>query len=256
MYRLGSKDKIANQIQHFFPHHSIYVEPFFGVGGMYFNKKLVSLNILNDFDDYVHTFWISLKNNFKELLNEFELIPITEKTFKYYKDLKPENDMEKTLKFIYLNSFSLYGSGTVLASGNIVKKDSVIEGLKKYLKSEHLQRGVFHNKDFREFLKSLSFTNSQKNRILIYSDPPYINTINNYNTPKWGINDLIDLIELKISLQVKFAISEFYSDEIKPLIDKYNLKVISVLSRKNILNYKEEILICNYEPPINFLDLV
>ena len=36
--RLGNKSKIAADIQKHFPQHKIYIEPFFGAGGMFFNK--------------------------------------------------------------------------------------------------------------------------------------------------------------------------------------------------------------------------
>ncbi len=48
--RLGSKANIVKNIQTYFPEHSVYVEPFFGAGGMYFNKPKVGNNILNDLD--------------------------------------------------------------------------------------------------------------------------------------------------------------------------------------------------------------
>ena len=37
--RLGNKGKIADKIQSYFPEHKIYIEPFFGAGGMFFNKR-------------------------------------------------------------------------------------------------------------------------------------------------------------------------------------------------------------------------
>ena len=44
--RLGNKKKIAEQIQGYFPEHKIYIEPFFGAGGMFFYKPKVKYNIL------------------------------------------------------------------------------------------------------------------------------------------------------------------------------------------------------------------
>ena len=256
MYRLGSKDKLSSKIQKHFPAHSIYIEPFFGIGGMYFNKKLSSINLLNDLDNSIHTFWITIKENSDALIECFEEVPITEETFKYYKNLKPKDNIEKALQFIYLNSFSLFGSGSSFMSGNIVKKESVLEGIKKYLKTDHLQKGVFYSKDFRNFLKDLTFVPSQIDRIFIYADPPYLNKLNNYNTPKWIEKDLIDLIESCLSLNVKFAISEFYSLQIKEMADKYRLNIASIVERKNILNIEEEILLTNYKSSVNFLDLL
>ena len=39
--RLGNKSAIADKIIQYFPSHEIYIEPFFGAGGMFFNKPKV-----------------------------------------------------------------------------------------------------------------------------------------------------------------------------------------------------------------------
>lgn len=51
--RLGNKKKIAQEIQKHFPPHKIYIEPFFGAGGMFFNKPKAKYNIVNDLDSDV-----------------------------------------------------------------------------------------------------------------------------------------------------------------------------------------------------------
>lgn len=48
--RRGNKSGIAEEILKYFPSHTIYIEPFFGAGGMFFNKPKVKYNILNDID--------------------------------------------------------------------------------------------------------------------------------------------------------------------------------------------------------------
>lgn len=41
--RLGNKAKIAGKIAEHLPPHKIYIEPFFGAGGMFFNKPNVPI---------------------------------------------------------------------------------------------------------------------------------------------------------------------------------------------------------------------
>ena len=60
--RLGNKTKIAKEIQKYFPTHSIYVEPFFGAGGMFFNKPKVKFNIVNDMDSDVFNLFQVVNN--------------------------------------------------------------------------------------------------------------------------------------------------------------------------------------------------
>ena len=69
--RIGNKSKLAKQIQQYFPNHRTYVEPFFGAGGMFFNKSKAQYNILNDIDSDVINLYnviINQRNEFQELL--------------------------------------------------------------------------------------------------------------------------------------------------------------------------------------------
>lgn len=257
MYRLGDKTKIANKIIGLFPDHSIYIESFFGIGGIYFNKpNIASINLLNDFDSNIHLLYYYLKNNNTELIDELIKIPITEDTFKYLKEIKTSEPLTKLIRFIYLSSFSLYGKGSSIMTGNIVKKESVIKKLEDFLKGNYLQQATFYNKDFRSFIKSLSFVENQKSRIFMYQDPPYLNTLNNYETPKWVEQDLIDLIEYSINTGFKFAISEFKNENTIRLFNKYNLNIIDIQERHNIKKSDTEILACNYQPNKNFLNYI
>ena len=61
--RLGNKSKIAEDIITYFPDHKIYVEPFFGAGGMFFNKRKAKYNIVNDLDcEVVNLFQVIQKD--------------------------------------------------------------------------------------------------------------------------------------------------------------------------------------------------
>jgi len=65
--RLGNKSQIAGEIQKYFPQHSIYIEPFFGAGGMFFNKPKANCNIVNDIDSDVYNLFQVLIDKKEEL---------------------------------------------------------------------------------------------------------------------------------------------------------------------------------------------
>ena len=76
--RLGNKAKIAEKIQKQFPPHDIYMEMFFGAGGMYFNKpkskyNYQELTIIGFIEDYK-----SLRENFK-LIGSFNDSPLIDR---------------------------------------------------------------------------------------------------------------------------------------------------------------------------------
>ena len=53
LYRIGHKQKLAKKIISHFPEHNVYLEPFFGAGGIFFNKPKVKFNFLNDLNKNV-----------------------------------------------------------------------------------------------------------------------------------------------------------------------------------------------------------
>ena len=63
--RLGNKSKLAVKIQQYFPKHKLYIEPFFGAGGMFFHKPKAKYNILNDLDSDVFNLFqvVTLRKN-------------------------------------------------------------------------------------------------------------------------------------------------------------------------------------------------
>ena len=83
--RLGNKNKIAKEIQKHFPPHKIYIEPFFGAGGMFFNKPKAKYNIVNDMDSDVFNLFQVVMNQKEELLNYLELMPYDQNLFEYWK---------------------------------------------------------------------------------------------------------------------------------------------------------------------------
>ena len=82
--RLGNKKKIAKEIQAHFPPHKIYIEPFFGAGGMFFNKPKVKHNFLNDLDSDVFNLFQVVCDRKEEFMQMFENMPVHNDLFKYW----------------------------------------------------------------------------------------------------------------------------------------------------------------------------
>lgn len=79
--RLGNKRKLAPLILPHFPPHDVYLEPFFGAGGMFFAKPKARHNFLNDADAEVYNVFRVLQDAPNELRRELETVPIHQKLF-------------------------------------------------------------------------------------------------------------------------------------------------------------------------------
>ena len=63
--RIGSKKVLASDYLALFPKHRIYIAPFFGAGGVFFQKPLSNHNFLNDIDEDVYNLFSVLKDENK-----------------------------------------------------------------------------------------------------------------------------------------------------------------------------------------------
>ena len=100
--RLGNKSAIATEIQKYFPKHRVYIEPFFGAGGMYFNKPKAKYNIVNDLDSDVFNLFIVVMNQKEELEKAFYLMPIHSDLLDYWKVNKETDPIKKSIEiFVY-----------------------------------------------------------------------------------------------------------------------------------------------------------
>lgn len=73
----GGKQQLAPRIVALFPPHDVYVEPFFGAGAVYFSKSPSALEIVNDLDSTLVTFFRVLRDPVKgvRLREALEMTP-------------------------------------------------------------------------------------------------------------------------------------------------------------------------------------
>lgn len=246
--RPGNKQRIAGKILPYFPPHELYIEPFFGAGGMFFNKPLAKYNVCNDLDSDVFNLFKVLQSEKmrNKLYKYFELTPIHSDLLTYWKKNKETNPIKKAARFLFLSNNTLLGNGDTLRFGNQVNQKKLILKNLKYVnkKLEHVQ---FTNFDFRKFINAITFRRKGKTTSFVYADPPYLGTdCSNYETA-FKKQDSEDLFNILIESEIRFAVSEFDNPFILELAEKHKLNVIPIAERQNLKNRRNEILITNYE---------
>jgi DNA adenine methylase len=242
--RLGNKQAIAEKIQTYFPAHKIYIEPFFGAGGMFFNKRKAKYNIVNDIDSNVFNLFNVVMNQKTELLEAFEIMPIHQDLHEYWKQTEETEPIKKALRFIFLSNFSFLGTGNSLNFCIEKPKQIVKNNIDKVF--EKLQDVMFMNCDFREMQKNLNKFELHKQDYFWYADPPYLGTLDNYSN-SFTEKDAFDLFEMLNNTGCKFAISEFDNDFVMNQAKERKLNIIYIGERTNLKNKRTEILITNYE---------
>lgn len=250
--RLGNKKKIARKIQAHFPPHKIYIEPFFGAGGMFFNKPKAKYNIVNDLDSDVFNLFMVVMNRKEELLEAFKMMPIHQDLLEYWKKNKETDEIKKALRFLFLSNCSYLGKQDCIvykASSN--EKDIVYDNIDSIY--DYLDGVKFNNTNFDLFLNKISFPkkdfgkpSKQKEDAFIYADPPYLGTTDTYSN-SFTQEDSMRLFDVLQDTGCKWCMSEFDHPFILKQAKQRGLNVIVIGERNNLKNRRTEIIVTNYE---------
>ena len=244
--RLGNKSKVAMKIQDKFPPHKLYIEPFFGAGGMFFNKRKAKYNIVNDLDSEVFNLFQVLSNNRAELTDQFLKMPIHIDLWNYWKANKETEPVKRAIRFLFLSNYGCFGQPDTLLY-HIDNPSEIL--LTQIDEAAKVMFGVkFMNCDFREMFKKISFRDeNEKASTFIYADPPYLDTGNNYET-SFTEKDSFDLFDTLQNTGIKWAMSEFNHPFILQQAKERNLNVLQIGNRVNLKNIRLEVLVTNYQP--------
>lgn len=239
--RLGNKSAIATEIQKYFPEHRVYIEPFFGAGGMYFNKPKAKYNIVNDLDSDVFNLFMVVMNQKEELEKAFYKMPIHSDLLDYWKQNKETEPIKKALRFLFLSNFTFMGSGEMIKTGTENPKSIFFERINACY--DYIFDTQFLNCDFKRFFVEARI--NDKEQTFIYCDPPYVNTCDNYSN-SFKEQDSIDLFDTLQKTDCKWAMSEFNNPFILEQAEQRKLNVHIIGERQNLKNRRTEILITNY----------
>lgn len=243
--RLGNKKKIAHKIIEYFPDHKIYIEPFFGAGGMFFQKPKAKYNIVNDLDSDVFNLFQVVMNQKDELEKAFYIMPIHSDLLDYWKKNTETDPIKKALRFLFLSNFGYMGAPFSLRFGCCDDKNVFYKHIDKTF--ELLEKVQFTNYDFRKVFKCASFSEEERSTGFIYLDPPYLQTRDKIYSKHFSKRDVIDLFDCADRAGMKYAMSEFDHPFIIDQAKQRELNIHIIGERQNLKNRRTEILITNYQ---------
>lgn len=244
---VGGKRNLLKTIIPLIPEHHCYIEPFAGAGWVFFKKDKSKVEVINDIDKNLITFYSVLKNNYNNFIEKLDTYLVSRDEFDYLKSLKVEelNDVMNAYRFYYLNKNSFGGAMTSFNSYYRDKpymNDKSIQLLHKVHK--RLKDVWIENQDYKQIINKFD-----KNNSFFYLDPPYYET--NNSSYKFGQN--INFKELKnilYNIKGKFMLSINNNEYIEKLFGNFNIKNIDVqynISKETEGRKKyKELIITNY----------
>jgi len=251
---VGGKKKLATRIVSHFPEHRLYCEPFCGAAWVFFRKQKSEIEVINDLNGSLITFWkvIQDKEKMLEFRKRLEQIPISEQLFYNFKDkIVFKDDIEQAVCFYYCLKLSFSASEVDATFGDTVEMES------KFLSFRNtdwesiwkrLQRVTILNRDAVEVIEQYDSPHT-----LFYCDPPYM-VSDDRQDYKFQDSFLHQrLLNILRNLKGKFILSYDCNPSIKQMYDwahitKLQLKYgLGNSDNMDTRRYREEYLITNFE---------
>lgn len=264
----GGKQRLAKIILEMIPPHKIYVEPFFGGGAVFFAKEPSYLEVINDINDNIVTFYRVCQNEmqFRELSAKIKDTLFSEAIFLQAKTIWngywPANDVERAWAVWVCCNYAFnatpYGGwkwdmGTAGSHSGIVaahKRNAFTEGVFK-----RLQYAQISCRNAVDVLRERSDEDT-----FAYIDPPYIGCDQKHYHGYSDIEFLELLTILRGYFKGKFLLSTFANDIILEYAEQNNWHICRKNMPATVANLrikergansrrKEELLVYNYELP-------
>jgi len=246
--RLGKKSKMLDILFQQFPEFEAWIEPFAGSGSVGINVT-AKFKFMNDLDDNIFDCWevMTSESSKEKLISYIECTPYSDTIFKVLCKQTPKDKIEKVAIFLIGSNWGYLCQPSTLTFGLCDAKSHLTKKIEDCFLQVSKGGMAWSCKPYLQFLQSIALRDGADiQKSFIYCDPPYLNTKNNYKTPKWGIEDLEALVEACVKNGCKFAISEFESPTILEIAKKYGLNVVYLGERRNIKKERIEVLLTNY----------
>lgn len=228
----GGKNYMLRYILPMIPPHNLYCEPFFGGGTVFFNKKKVENNIINDYDDRIMNFYEVLRDHFDEFLDRIIIMLASRKLFKQVSKKVKNNDytdkIDKAVSIWYLISLAFRRQLNTVAGIDLgafrfeYRKDCIQAYRNAFL------RTLIECKDALQVIKDwdrgFKRTSEHAGESFFYIDPPYYNSdCKSYKGGNEGFTEqhFIDLLDLLGQIKGKFILSSYPSDILYNAVKKY-----------------------------------
>lgn len=217
----GGKFYARKLILEYIPPHINYVELFAGGASIFFAKEKCSNNWLNDIDKNLVNTYVYIRDYPDQLVDALSGEVATKERHNFYKNqFLPKNNLEKAVRWYYLNRTSYSG---IMNMKNCYwgyeEKCSMRPenwGKNIFRASEKLQQVKITSLDFDEVL------NTVNDGAFLFIDPPYFNADQNkFYSHSFSKNDHLRLQQalLKHCHRIRFLLTYDNCHEIKTLYD-------------------------------------
>ena len=218
---IGGKRGLAKRIVEVIERipHKTYAEPFVGMGGVFFRRRLrPRAEVINDINRDITTLFRILQRHYPQFIDTVRFQITSRAEFERLVRTDPDTltDLERAARFLYLQRTAFGGKVSGKNFGvspdrparfNLTQLEPMLEAL-----HERLAGVVIECLDWRAFLSRYD-----RPETLFYCDPPYWGSETDYGKGVFAREDFAELAEALRSLRGRFVLSINDVPEIREL---------------------------------------
>lgn len=108
---LGGKGRLADDILPLFPAHQCYAEPFAGGAALFFRKRPVAAEVLNDINGDIVNLYRVVQHHLEEFVRQFKWALTSRQIFEWQQQTVPATltDIQRAARFYYLQKTAFGG---------------------------------------------------------------------------------------------------------------------------------------------------
>lgn len=247
---IGGKSKLSKQIVPLIPEHQVYCEVFSGAAWVFFSKRESKVEVINDLDSDLISFYRCVQNHLEEFLKQFKYLLTSREWFEDWKaqlETRGLTDIQKAARYYYIQRLAFGGrvrnrSYGVQIDGrtprvNLLRLEEEMSAI--HLRLAHVR---VENLSWKEFIERYD-----KPDTFFYCDPPY------YQCPDYKHNfvleDFISLADTLKDIKGKFMLSINDHPDIRQVFKAFNMKEVTLLYTvgKSGPTEAAELIYSNYE---------
>ena len=253
---MGGKSLLARKIIPKIPEHKCYVEVFAGAAWLLFKKEesVSDVEIINDINLDLVTLYRVVKHHLEEFIRYFKWVLVSRDEFYRFRKELPDTltDIQRAVRFYYLLKLG-YAARIKDPSFSIAttsKPRLNLLRIEEELSAVHLRlaRVYIEHRSYAEV-----FARFDKPDTFFYIDPPYYGCEDYYGDGIFDQSDFMKLRDILASISGKFILSINDVDHIRDLFRGFHIETVPTsysAAGANRKKYVNELLIMNYEPPI------
>ena len=227
---MGGKSRLSKRIVAMLPEHTCYCEPFAGAAWVLFRKPESKVEVINDINREIVTFYRVIQHHLEEFVRYFKWVLVARDEFERLKKVTPDTltDIQRAARSYYLQQMCFGGRMDDKPTFGY----AAVRGPKLNLLRIEEQLSEAHLRLARTYIECLPYheviKRYDKPETLFYVDPPYWDCESYYGRGLFCREDFSVLAELLKRIEGKFVLSLNDKPEVRELFGEFTFETAEV----------------------------